>query len=65
MNTEDAYVAVYCLDGCGTQYLTREQYIAEMNKPDSRWSCPCCHGLANYDDEELERLEDERHNEVD
>jgi len=31
-------------------YLDREEYIAQLSRPDSRWSCPRCGETAPWDD---------------
>jgi hypothetical protein len=43
----------YC---CGPVPLTEEQYIAQMERPDSLWCCPNCGSTAIFDDAEFERI---------
>lgn len=43
--------AVDCLEGCGTQDLTREEYTAQMRRPDLTWRCPRCGGDADFRDD--------------
>lgn len=35
--------------------LTKEQYDAQMNRPNSLWMCPLCGEVAYWDDEHYER----------
>ena len=39
---------------CGIQPLTEEQYEAQLNNPFSKWQCPNCGGVAEWDDDSLE-----------
>lgn len=52
---------VICYSACGSVELTTEQYNEQMDKPNARWRCPKCGGLAEFDDdlyeESLEALE--------
>lgn len=48
--------AVYCngyFDGmtCGLQFLSEDQYLAQLNRPDSTWRCPKCSADASWDDD--------------
>lgn len=48
--------AVNCnghIDGmnCGLQYLSEDQYLAQLNRPDSTWRCPVCRAEASWDDD--------------
>jgi hypothetical protein len=60
---EDAYAAVRChgdsVPGycCGKVSLTEQQYIAQMERPDSLWCCPNCGSTATFDDAEFERIQ--------
>lgn len=35
----------------GMQTLTREEYYAQMLKPNARWHCPTCYAVAEWDDD--------------
>lgn len=39
---------------CGSSYLTREQYVEQMRRPNQPWRCPTCHGAAIWDDANYE-----------
>jgi hypothetical protein len=43
--------AVHCKGKCGLVFLTDEQYDAQMDRPDSTWTCPQCGGGAEWDDD--------------
>lgn len=48
---------VICHSGrgcCGIQPLTYEEYMAQLARPNSKWSCPVCKGMASWDDDSLE-----------
>jgi len=59
---EPAYAVVRChgdsVPGycCGQVDLTEEQYIAQMERPDSVWACPNCGSNATFDDAAFERI---------
>jgi uncharacterized C2H2 Zn-finger protein len=42
--------AVNC-DWCGTVFLTEQEYIRQLYKPDSLWQCPKCGATAWWDDD--------------
>jgi hypothetical protein len=42
--------------GCGQQPLTKEQYMAQLLRPNSPWRCPSCGMPAEFDDEASEAL---------
>lgn len=50
--------AVYCLAGCrvGLIYLTYEEYIRQMERPDDLWRCPICRGEAEWSDTNYELM---------
>lgn len=39
----------------GQQFLSGEQYDAQMRRPDSYWECPVCGGHASWDDDNYEQ----------
>jgi hypothetical protein len=41
--------AVHCKGKCGLVFLTDEQYDAQMDRPDSTWTCPQCGDWAPKD----------------
>lgn len=43
-------------------FLTPEQYNAEMSNPDARWTCPKCGAVAEFDDANYEREDDNADN---
>lgn len=46
----------------GKQFLTKENYDAQISRPDSRWQCPFpkCIAICEWDDDNYERyLDDE------
>jgi hypothetical protein len=45
--------AVLC-DDHGQRFLTHEQYLRQLNRPDSLWACPACGESAHWDDDEYE-----------
>lgn len=45
--------AVLC-DDHGQRFLTHEQYLRQLNRPDSLWACPRCGESAHWDDDEYE-----------
>lgn len=49
-NDETPY-AVRCRYGCGLQFLTHDDYVAQMCRPDSLWRCPSCGDDASWDDD--------------
>ena len=49
------YARVHCRH-CDDMPLSQEMYRAEMMRPDSRWSCPQCGGVADFDDALWEEL---------
>ena len=50
--------AVLC-DDHGQQFLTEEQYLRQLNRPDWFWTCPRCGESAHWDDDEYDvALED-------
>ena len=50
--TESPY-AVLCPHD-GKVLLTQEQHDAQMNRPDARWQCSLCGGMADWDDDHYE-----------
>ncbi len=45
--------AVYCKGRCsssGLMFLTEQEYMKQMDRPDSLWQCPQCKGPAEWDD---------------
>lgn len=40
--------------GCGRVYLTKEQYMQQMGRPDATWKCPQCGFEAGFDDANYE-----------
>ena len=40
--------------GCGRVYLTKAEYDAQMNRPNSTWRCPRCRYEAEFDDANYE-----------
>ncbi len=50
--------AVICREH-GKQYLTSEQYDAQMMKPDSYWLCPICGGHSSWDDDNYDNYYNE------
>jgi hypothetical protein len=59
---ENVYAIVRCRGDsvpghcCGSVTLTEEQYIAQMDRPDSVWCCPNCGSTATFDDAAFERI---------
>jgi hypothetical protein len=58
---ERTQYAVTCLgpfdlpgNGHGLVYLTKEEYIQQLDRPDSTWRCPICHYDAIWDDDNYE-----------
>lgn len=47
--------AIICSEH-GQVFLTREEYDLEMRNPDSRWTCPHCKRVAQFDDDNYEAL---------
>ncbi len=45
--------AVLC-DDHGQQFLTEEEYSWQLNRPNSRWTCPRCGEVAHWDDDEYD-----------
>jgi len=43
-------------NGHGLVYLTQQEYVAQMNAPDSRWKCPLCRYEAGWDDDNYEEF---------
>ena len=41
---------------CGKVVLSEDQYIRQMDRPDSLWSCPTCGSTADFDDVAFEEL---------
>ena len=59
----NAYAAILCqgdnIEGqtaCGQVELTLEEYMHQLNKPDSGWFCPHCGSTADFDDNYFEDL---------
>jgi len=58
----DAYAVIRChgdsVSGysCGKVDLTEDQYIAQMERPNSVWACPNCGSNATFDDRAFERI---------
>ena len=47
--------------GCGRVFMTRDQYMQQMSRPDSTWRCPECNFEADFDDDNYEEIiEDEQ-----
>lgn len=42
--------------GCGNVDITHAEYIRQVMRPDSRWKCPKCGALAEFDDERYEEI---------
>lgn len=40
----------------GQVYLTRENYNAQMADPDSRWVCPWCGSISEFDDDNYDAV---------
>ena len=36
-------------------FLTHEEYIRQLEAPDSKWVCPYCNRLAEFDDANYEK----------
>lgn len=51
---------VRCFGNCGNVCLTREQYMYQLSRPDSFWSCPQCYEQASWDDDWYEQKMEER-----
>lgn len=45
--------AVICREH-GQQFLTEEQYSAQLMRPDSYWECPICGSHSEWDDDNYE-----------
>lgn len=45
--------AVLC-DDHGQQFLTAEEYVYQMSRPDLLWRCPRCGEFAHWDDDEYD-----------
>ena len=43
----------------GQAFLTKEEYDAQMMRPDARWSCPICGLESSWDDDNYEKAMDE------
>jgi hypothetical protein len=56
MNIPSPY-AVICLRH-GQQFLTRQQYMAQMMHSNSKWSCPVCNDTAEWDDDNFDNYQD-------
>lgn len=54
MNHHKYQYVVICMGGCGIQPLDYENYMNQLMRPDNRWECPKCGGLADWDDGCLE-----------
>jgi hypothetical protein len=59
MPREETAWAVHC-PSHGKVYLTKKEYDAQMNRPDSRWMCPICTELAWWDDDHYEEFVDRK-----
>lgn len=35
----------------GLQFLSHDQYLEQLDRPDDRWECPVCGAIADWDDE--------------
>ena len=43
------------INGCGKVYMTEEEYMRQLMRPHSTWTCPNgCHNEAYFDDEHHE-----------
>lgn len=56
--------AVLC-DDHGQQFLTEQEYVHQLNRPSSGWTCPKCFEMAGWDDDEYEAVMDPRPTEED
>lgn len=61
MNQKAPWAGVICLghfpnSSCGRVDLDREQYNAQMMRPDSTWRCPNCQAEAEFDDTRYEDI---------
>lgn len=54
-NTGVPYAAVDCRLH-GTVDIDRDEYIRQMNKPNSLWVCPICGSASMFNDERFEEL---------
>lgn len=54
-NTGAPYAAVYCRLH-GTVDIDKDEYIRQMNKPNSLWVCPICKSVSMFNDERFEEL---------
>ena len=50
------YAGVICRNH-GHVDIDKQEYIRQMNRPDSRWVCPSCREEAEFDDERFESLQ--------
>ncbi len=53
ISTEPTPYAVLCRSH-GKVYLTKDEYNRQMCAPDSRWSCPECGRICDFDDDNYE-----------
>jgi len=51
----DSSVGYY---GCGIVELTSDQYLIQLDRPDSGWQCPKCGCSAEYNDTLSEKAQD-------
>lgn len=49
----DSVFGVICREH-GKQGLTKDQYVKQLSRPDSLWTCPICSDNADWDDERYE-----------
>ena len=54
-NTGAPYAAVDCRLH-GTVDIDKDEYIRQMNKPNSLWVCPICRSASMFNDERFEEL---------
>jgi len=53
MKAEPTPWAVLCRKH-GQQFLSAAEYDRQMNRPDARWTCPCCGATSTWDDDNYE-----------
>ena len=55
MSIDDHAYGIIC-ENHGKVELTREQYVAQMDHPDSLWKCPICKFPSDFDEDKYEAV---------
>ena len=50
--------AVRCCCSPTLVYLTEDEYLSQLSRPDNRWSCPRCGKTAKWDDDNYEAYQE-------